>query len=128
MTGKWIFDTPYIDQYMLGGTFPGRNKPKSWTEEGYLRKADSIAQLAKQIDVDPATLEATVERWNGFVDRGVDEDFHRGERAYDDWLGDPFHGPNKSLGRIDKGPCYAVPVIPGDVSTYGGVVTDAMGG
>jgi 3-oxosteroid 1-dehydrogenase len=72
-------------------------------------------------------LKATVDRWNSFVVKGVDEDFHRGERAYDNWLGDPFFkdGPNKSMGRIEKGPFYAVDVIPGDVSTYGGVVTDA---
>jgi 3-oxosteroid 1-dehydrogenase len=56
----------------------------------------------------------------------VDEDFHRGERAYDNWLGDPFFkdGPNKTMGRIEKGPFYAVDVVPGDVSTFGGVVTD----
>jgi 3-oxosteroid 1-dehydrogenase len=29
-----------------------------------------------------------------------------------------------TMGRIDKGPFYAVDVIPGDVSTYGGIVTD----
>jgi 3-oxosteroid 1-dehydrogenase len=79
------------------------------------------------IKVDPAALKGTVDRWNSFVTQGVDKDFHRGERAYDNWLGDPFFtdGPNKSMGRIDSGPFYAVEVIPGDVSTYGGVVTDA---
>ena len=122
-----ILDTDYLDQYMLGGTMPGRNKPAAWTEQGYLKRADSIAELAKLIDVDHATLEATVARWNGFVDKGVDEDFHRGEREYDRWLGDPYHGPNPALGRIAKGPFYAVPVVPGDVSTYGGAVTDPEG-
>jgi 3-oxosteroid 1-dehydrogenase len=122
-----IFDADYIDQYMLGGTMPGRNKPAEWTEQGYLKQADSIEALAAQIPVDAAALIATVERWNGFVDKGVDEDFHRGERAYDAWLGDPYHGPNKALGKIEKAPFYAIPVVPGDVSTYGGVVTDAAG-
>jgi 3-oxosteroid 1-dehydrogenase len=54
----------------------------------------------------------------------VDEDFHRGESAYDGWLGDPFRAPSKSLGRIDQGPFYAVPILPGDMGTYGGVVTN----
>jgi 3-oxosteroid 1-dehydrogenase len=54
----------------------------------------------------------------------VDEDFGRGARAYDQWLGDPFKGGNPALGRIDSGPYYAVEIVPGDVSTYGGVVTD----
>ncbi|MCI4592018.1 FAD-dependent oxidoreductase [Sphingobium sp. BYY-5] len=119
-----IFDADYIDQYMLGGTMPGRGKPDAWTREGYLKQANGIEELAALIDVDPATLRSTVDRWNGFVDKGVDEDFHRGERAYDAWLGDPYHGPNKALGRIEKAPFYAVNVVPGDVSTYGGAVTD----
>jgi 3-oxosteroid 1-dehydrogenase len=28
------------------------------------------------------------------------------------------------MGRIDKAPFYAVTVVPGDVGTYGGIVTD----
>lgn len=119
-----IFDSQYMANYMLAGTMPGSRKPRSWTEKGYLRQADSIAGLACQLNIDVAVLEATISRWNDFVDKGVDEDFHRGERAYDDWLGDPFRGRSKSLGKIDKAPFYAVPVTPGDVSTYGGVVTD----
>jgi 3-oxosteroid 1-dehydrogenase len=123
-----IFDTDYIDQYMLSGTMPGRSKPKAWTEEGYLKKADTIAELAGQIGVDAKTLEGTVERWNGFVAKGKDEDFGRGDREYDKWLGDPYHkGANPSLGPIGKAPFYAVEIVPGDVSTYGGVVTDEAG-
>ncbi len=122
-----IIDTDYLDQYMLAGTMPGRSKPAAWTETGYLKQAGSIGELAKLIDIKPDALEATVSRWNGFVDKGVDEDFHRGEREYDLWLGDPFHGPNKALGKIAKAPFYAVPVVPGDVSTYGGAVTDEEG-
>ena len=53
-----------------------------------------------------------------------DEDFHRGERAYDRWLGDPYHKPSETLGAIAEAPFYAVPDHPGDVGTYGGVVTD----
>ena len=53
-----------------------------------------------------------------------DADFHRGARTYDRWLGDPFHSPNETLGEISEGPFHAIPVIPGDVGTLGGVVTD----
>jgi 3-oxosteroid 1-dehydrogenase len=77
--------------------------------------------------VPEAALAATVERWNGFVRGGRDEDFHRGERAYDNWLGDPFFkdGPNACMGTIEEGPFYAIPIVPGDVGTYGGVVCDS---
>jgi len=122
-----IFDANFIDQYMLAGSMVGRNKPASWKREDFLKEADSAEGLAALINVPPAALRATIDRWNGFVDKGVDEDFHRGEREYDLWLGDPLHRPHKSLGRIDQPPYYAVHVVPGDVSTYGGAITDAYG-
>jgi 3-oxosteroid 1-dehydrogenase len=120
-----IFDSQYMANYMLAGTMPGRKKPPAWHEAGYLCVADSIAELAIKIKVDPLRLKSTVDRFNEFVNAGCDLDFHRGERAYDEWLGDPFHRPSKSLGRIEMAPFYGVPVVPGDVSTFGGVVTDA---
>lgn len=119
-----VFDSQYMGKYMLAGTTPGSKKPQSWFDSGYLKKANTIEELARQLKIDPATLTSTVERFNGFVARNRDEDFHRGQRAYDRWLGDPFHKPSETLGPIDKGPFYAVAVVPGDVGTYGGVVTD----
>lgn len=120
-----VFDQRYADEYQVAGKWVGKaQKPKDWVESGYLKVADSVEALAAQMKVDPAALKGTVDRWNGFVDQGKDEDFQRGERDYDKWLGDPFVGPNPSLRRIDQGPFYAVQMIPGDVSTYGGIVTD----
>ncbi|MCB1689962.1 MAG: FAD-dependent oxidoreductase [Halioglobus sp.] len=119
-----VFDSQYLSTYMLAGTMPGSKKPQRWYDEGYLKKGDSIAELARQIEVEPAVLGETIARFNSFVANGKDEDFHRGERAYDLWLGDKLHQPSATLGAIEKGPFYAVPVVPGDVGTYGGVVTD----
>ncbi len=119
-----VFDSQYMRKYMLAGTMPGSKKPQRWYDEGYLRQANSIADLARQIEIDPAALQATIARFNGFVARNSDEDFHRGERAYDRWLGDATHKPSATLGMIERSPFYAVPVVPGDVGTYGGVVTD----
>ncbi|WP_428310616.1 FAD-binding protein [Hydrocarboniphaga sp.] len=119
-----IFDSQYMQRYMLAGTMPGSRKPQSWYDSGYLKKADSIEQLAALLDIDPAALGATLARFNGFVCRNCDEDFHRGESAYDRWLGDWLHRPSPSLGSIERAPFYAVAVYPGDVGTYGGVVTD----
>jgi 3-oxosteroid 1-dehydrogenase len=120
-----IFGQTYAGDYQVAGKWVGKDKkPEGWMESGYLKQANSVEELAALIKVDPATLKATVDRWNGFVDAGVDADFHRGDREYDKWLGDPYNsGPNPSLGRIDA-PYYAVEMIPGDVSTYGGIVTD----
>jgi 3-oxosteroid 1-dehydrogenase len=122
-----ILDRRYVEQYQVAGKWIDKKVPKGWVEAGYLHSGETIEAVATSIGVEPATLKATVERWNGFVRNGRDEDFHRGERAYDEWLGDPYHGPVRTLGAIEKGPFYAVPVVPGDVSTYGGVVTDVHG-
>ena len=119
-----IMDSQFITRSMLAGTMPGANKPKSWFESGFLKKADTIEALAALIKVDPATLRATVDRFNGFVAKNHDEDFNRGARAYDRWLGDKFDPAHASLGTIEQGPFYAMEVVPGDVGTYGGVVTD----
>ena len=123
-----ILDSQYLRKYMLAGTMPGSKKPQRWYDEGYLRKGDTIEELAAQLHMKPETLRATVDRFNGFVAKGKDEDFGRGMRAYDRWLGDPYHKPSATLGSISEGPFYAVPVVPGDVGTYGGVVTDEFAG
>ena len=121
-----VFDQAYAQDYQVAGNWVGKAaKPAKWAGTGYLKQADTVADLAKLIDVDPAALTATVERWNGFVAQRRDDDFHRGDREYDKWLGDPFHGPNPALGTIAKAPFYAVDMVPGDVGTYGGVLTDA---
>jgi 3-oxosteroid 1-dehydrogenase len=120
-----IMDSQFMSQYMLAGTMPGSKKPASWFESGFLKKADTIEELAQLTRIDPAALRATVERFNGFVAKNHDDDFERGERAYDRWLGDTFHPGNASLGAIEQAPFYAMEVVPGDVGTYGGVVTDS---
>ena len=119
-----VLDSQYLRYYMLAGTLGGTQKPQRWYDEGYLRKSDTVEGLAQQLNMDPATLKGTVDRFNRFVAQNRDEDFNRGVRAYDRWLGDPFHKPSETLGSISEPPFYAVPVFPGDVGTYGGVVTD----
>jgi 3-oxosteroid 1-dehydrogenase len=120
-----ILDRQFMELYPIAGAGQGKI-PQKWTETGYLKQSDTIEGLAEQIGVDPATLKATVERWNAMVDKGVDEDFHRGEREYDAFLGDPRReGVYRSIGKIEKAPFYSVDIVPGDVSTYGGAITDA---
>ena len=120
-----ILDQQYAAKYQVAGKWIDKGMPKAWVGKGYLHMADTLEDLAKSIGVDPARLKATVDRWNQFVRAGKDEDFHRGERDYDKcgYVGDPYSDA-KSMGTIEKGPFFAVPCVPGDVSTYGGVMTD----
>lgn len=120
----WIFDQWHMNKYMFAGTMPGSAKPQEWYDSGYLKKADSLAELAVLIGVDPVVLERTVAQFNEGAGAGRDAQYRRGARAYDEWLGDRYHRPSNALGPIEAAPYYAAPVVPGDVGTYGGVVTD----
>lgn len=125
----WIFDEQNMLKYMFCGTMPGpgSKKPQAWYDSGFIKCADSLAELASLINVEPDTLKATVHRFNEGALRGRNDEFSRGARAYDEWLGDHYHKPSNTLGAIEKPPFYAVPVVPGDVGTYGGVLTDEHG-
>lgn len=119
----WVMDSNHRRRYMWG-FFPGGVTPKKWLSSGYFKKADSIEELAAQCAIDPNALADTVHRFNANAVRGVDPDFHKGERAYDRYYADPTVKPNPCLGPVEKPPFYATAVYPGDVGTCGGLVTD----
>jgi 3-oxosteroid 1-dehydrogenase len=123
----WIFDQQYMSRYLLNGTLPGTRKPDDWFDSGYLQKAGSVAELARQLRVPEATLHKTIDTFNQSARAGHDDEFKRGSRAYDQWLGDHYRRPSNTLGTIEVAPFYAAKVVPGDVGTFGGVVTDRYG-
>ncbi|KAK6368227.1 hypothetical protein LTS17_009968 [Exophiala oligosperma] len=121
---SWIIlDQAHRNKYMLARFLP-RQTPKWAFENGFLVKDDTIAGLAKRINVNAGNLEKTVSRFNGFAVNGVDEDFKRGLNPYDNFMGDSKHGPNPNLGTIAKPPFYALKIYPGDLGTKGGLLTD----
>ena len=120
-----IFDEGYVGRYVSGANpFKKRRLPEELIEKGSVKRADTIAGLARAIDVPADELENTVRRFNEFAAQGLDPDFGRGQSAYNACLGDPGHKPNAALGPLDKAPYYAARVFPGDVGTCGGVITD----
>jgi len=125
-----IFDANFRATYFVGPLYnskfmPDWALPKRYEEEGFFAKADTIAELARKIDVDAAGLEETVRKMNEYARNGEDPDCHRGESAYDRYYGDPRVTPNPCLGPIDKPPYYAMKVDPGDFGTQGGMVINA---
>ena len=58
-------------------------EPERYVEAGLWHTADTLPELAAGIGVDADNLVSTVKRFNEFVAAGVDEDFGRGEEAYD---------------------------------------------
>ncbi|MCW4353367.1 3-oxosteroid 1-dehydrogenase [Hoyosella sp. YIM 151337] len=122
----WIlFDQRYRNRYMFAGVGPRQKLPGRWSKAGIVQQAQTIGELAAKIGVPAASLEATVERFNGFARTGRDEDFHRGESAYDHYYADPRNKPNPSLAALDTAPFYAAKIVPGDLGTKGGLRTDA---
>lgn len=122
-----IFDQQYRDRYIFAGLQPGQRIPKKWLESGVVVKAETLAELAEKTGLSAEALTATVDRFNGFARSGVDEDFHRGDSAYDRYYGDPTIKPNPNLGEIKHGPFYAAKMVPGDLGTKGGIRTDNDG-
>jgi 3-oxosteroid 1-dehydrogenase len=118
-----IIDSRHRKRYFFGMARPGKT-PKGWLESGYMKQAETLADLARQCDLPADALQASIDRFNGFARQGSDPDFGRGAGAYGKFLGDPKHRPNPSLGTIEQGPFYAVQLFPRDVGTSGGLVTD----
>jgi 3-oxosteroid 1-dehydrogenase len=118
-----IFDDRYRKRYAHQRSSPGRF-PKKLFESGRLKQAWTLGDLAKLCSIDPSGLAETVERFNENAARGIDPDYGRGESAYNRALGDPNPRVHPCLGPIDEAPFYAVQVVPGDIGTCGGLVTN----
>lgn len=129
----WIFDATYRRRYIVGPIQPGSVQPDRFLPKalrpgrGWLHRAATLDELAGQLSIDPATLSRTVNRFNAIARSGDDGDFGRGRTLNDRYYADPRSVPNPSLGPLEKAPYYAVPVVPGDLGTKSGLVTDDDG-
>jgi 3-oxosteroid 1-dehydrogenase len=94
----------------------------------HLRKADSLRELAKMIDIDEDSLQSEADKMTRFAHAGVDEDFGRGSFGWDRGRSaDPRQKPNPCLGSIEKAPFYAVPLPVSFLGTKGGLRTNEHG-
>ncbi|NJC71842.1 FAD-binding protein [Planosporangium thailandense] len=118
-----VFDQGFVERYGGFGAGPGGPAP------GWAVRGDSLASLAEKIDVPADQLEKTVARFNELVSSGHDDDFNRGDSAYDGWCGDrtKYPGPMATLGPLDEGPYYAVELVSSALGTKGGPRTDVDG-
>ncbi len=78
-------------------TVEGEEREKSFAkfeevkEKGWAVESDSIEGLAEQMGCDPDTLAESIERFNGFVDAGKDEDFDRPMDGVTKVTGDTYY-------------------------------------
>ena len=111
-----IFDDHYAQRFVA--SVAGGRLPAS------ISKGASLRELAGVLSIDMAGLEATVERFNGFVRQGRDADFRRGEVAWT--LAKESRSGPRSLGVVEKPPFYGVELQPSAISSAG-LAADAEG-
>ncbi|WP_172623507.1 FAD-dependent oxidoreductase [Arabiibacter massiliensis] len=72
-------------------------------------KADTIAELAEALEIDPQALQDTVSTWNGEVDAGIDKMFQK----------DP-----KYMRKVENGPFYGFKTVLAWYNSVGGLKVD----
>ena len=132
---SWLItDLRSFRRYVVAGHLPiprvpfapvptGRKVPKAWLESGVVEEGRSWEGLAGKIGVPADALRETAARFNRLARNGHDDDFGRGDSAYDNYYGDPTL-PNPNLYPLGKPPYYAFRIILGDLGTSGGLRTD----
>lgn len=131
----FVMDAAFLESAGFGGLRPGTD-PTPWVEAGALRRADTVEELAAQLEA-PALVEQ-VQRWNAAALAGVDDELGRGAddsherqllavfQRYPGIAG-PHEHPNPALAPITQGPFYAAQVVLSDLGTKGGLVCDEAG-
>ena len=122
-----IADSRFVQDFGYPGTGgDAENLPS------FIHRYDTLEALAEGEGIDKEGFLAQVERFNGFCETGVDEEFHRGESPYEDpefgggsfGLTDRDDLANPYLGPISTPPFFVGKVGPGSYGTSGGLLTD----
>ncbi len=119
-----ICDHRFIRRYGLGLVRPLYPRLAPYVAAGYLKTAQSVADLARQLGIDPANLAETIAEHNRDADSGVDRAFGRGSTAFNRFNGDPENKPNPCMKPIENPPYYAMAVHPCTIGTTIGIKTD----
>ena len=129
--GYFICDADYTSQFKLPGGATVDALPD------YITRYDTLEALAEGMGIDKEGLLKQVEAFNGYVDAGVDPQWHRGESenalrtlqsntyvALPEADFSQFTTLTATLGKIEKAPFYCCRYVPGTCGTRGGLLTD----
>jgi succinate dehydrogenase/fumarate reductase flavoprotein subunit len=119
-----ICDHRFIRHYGLGHAKPAPVPLTPSLRSGYLKRGRTLSELTAACGINPVGLADTVARYNEHAARGEDPDFHRGGTPYNRVQGDPKQQPNPCVAPIERGPFYAVKLLPGSLGTFAGLKTD----
>jgi succinate dehydrogenase/fumarate reductase flavoprotein subunit len=120
-----VCDSDFVGKYGLGLVKPAPFPRWQHVRSGYLREGATLAELAGRLGVDGAALADEVARHNRFAAAGRDEDFGKGESAFNRYNGDPQVTPNPCLAPIVRAPFYAIEIFPCTIGMAAGLKTDA---
>ena len=122
---SWLIcDHTFQRRYGLGIARPFPLPTTALVRNGYLKRADSLHDLANQCGIEARGLIDTVTEYNHHARLGEDPQFGRGSTLYNRKQGDALHGPNPCVAPIEQGPFYAVKVEPGCFGTFAGLRTN----
>lgn len=127
-----ICDATYVKYYGFPGANTAMTLDTAAPKPDYVKEYDTLEALAADNGIDAAGLALEVARVNAMAATGVDEDFHRGESAYE--IGGPalfwagVERPdlkNRWFGPIETAPFYVAVTGAGSWGTSGGLKVNA---
>jgi len=122
----WIVcDHAHLREYGMGCVAPFPLPIGKHLKSGYLKRGQTLEELAQVINVPTASLKEEVETFNRDAITGVDTKFGKGSTAYNRYQGDSLVQPNPCMAPIQQGPFYAIKVVVGEIGTFAGLATDA---
>ncbi len=121
----WMLcDHNFQRRYGLGRARPFPFRIAPWIANGYLKRGNTIAELAKACGIDAGGLVATLASYNRHAVTGNDPEFGRGAGPYNRIQGEASHTPNPCVAPITQGPFYAVKIVAGSLGTFAALRTD----
>ena len=109
-----VCDHRFQRRYGLGFAKPTPFPLGPVLRSGYLKRGATPEALARECGIEPAGLAATLAAWNRHAQEGRDPEFDRGGTPYERVQGDAdYPGPNPCVAPIERGPFYAVKIVPG---------------
>jgi succinate dehydrogenase/fumarate reductase flavoprotein subunit len=122
----WIVcDHHHLREYGMGAVAPFPLPIGKHLKSGYLKRGQSLDELAHAIGVPAQALKEEVETFNRDALTGVDTRFAKGSTAYNRYQGDSLIQPNPCMAPIQAGPFYAIKVVVGEIGTFAGLAADA---
>lgn len=85
MTGNGVFMTPGTKMTGLS------DEIQKLMDSGVAKKADTVAELAQAIEIDPVALAATIDQYNQMVDNGADEVLLKDAKYLSSFAAGPYY-------------------------------------